>query len=70
MPKVELPPKTPKPPTGPTYHNITSVDPPVSVALKFTGFAEPALIVTGAEGEVIVTAGAGVTATVADADTF
>src|ERR1700719_33016 len=70
VPKVEFPPKIPKPPTGPTYHKITSVDPPVSLALKFMTFAEPALTVTGAEGEVMVTAGAGVIATEAEANTF
>jgi hypothetical protein len=46
------------------------VVPPVSVALKFTVFAVPEGTVTGAEGEVIVTTGAGVIVTVEVANTF
>jgi hypothetical protein len=70
MPYVEFPPKTPKPPTDPTYQRIIPVDPPVSLAVKSITFAVPALTVTGAEGEVMATTGAGVIATVAVADTF
>jgi hypothetical protein len=40
------------------------------VALKFTVFAVPEVTVTGAEGEVIVTTGAGVMVTVEVANTF
>jgi hypothetical protein len=46
------------------------VDPPVSVALKFTVFAVPEDTVTGAEGEVIFTTGAAVIVTVEVAETF
>ena len=70
VPSVAFPPKTPRPPTGPTYQRMMSVVPPVSVALKVTVFAEPEDIVKGAEGEVIVTTGAGVMVTVEVAETF
>jgi len=46
------------------------VVPPVSVAVKFTVFAAPEDTVTGAEGEVIMTTGAGVIVTVEVAETF
>ena len=70
MPSVAFPPKTPRPPTGPTDQRIVSVVPPVSVALKVTVFAVPESTVTGAEGEVIATIGAGVIVTAEVADTF
>jgi hypothetical protein len=70
VPNVGFPPKTPRPPTGPTYQRIVLVDPPVSVAVNVTGLAEPDGIVMGADGEVIVTTGAGVIVTVAEAPTF
>jgi hypothetical protein len=46
------------------------LDPPVSVALKFTVFADPEATVTGPAGEVIATIGAGVIVTVEVAKTF
>ena len=70
VPSVAFPPKTPRPPTGPTYQRIVLVVPPVSVALKVTVFAAPEGIVTGAEGDVIVTTGAGATVTAEVAETF
>ena len=70
VPSVALPPNTPSPPTGPTYQRMIPVVPPVSVALKFTVFALPEDTVTGAEGEVIVTTGAGVIVTAEVAETF
>lgn len=70
MPSVAFPPKTPRPPTGPTYQRTVLAVPPVSVAVKFTVFAEPEGTITGAEGEVIVTTGAGVMVTAEVAETF
>ena len=70
MPSVAFPPKTPRPPTGPTYQRILLVVPPVSVALKVTVFALPDSTVTGAEGEVMVTTGAAAMVTVEVANTF
>ena len=64
MPNVEFPPKTPRPPTGPTYQRILSTVLPVSWAVNVTVFIGPAGIVTGEEGEVMVTTGAGTTVTV------
>jgi len=46
------------------------VVPPVSVALNVTVFAAPEVTVTGAEGEVIATVGAGVMVTAEVAATF
>ena len=69
-PSVAFPPKIPRPPTGPTYQRITSVVPPVSVALKVTVFAGPDDTVTAEDGEVIATIGAGVMVTAEVAETF
>jgi hypothetical protein len=46
------------------------VVPPVSVAVKVTVFADPDATVTGADGEVIATTGAGVMVTVEVAKTL
>lgn len=67
---MEFPPGAGVPPTGPTDQRMTLVVPPVSVALKVTVFAEPAGIVTGADGEVMATIGAGAMVTVEVAETF
>lgn len=70
MPSVAFPPKTPSPPIGPTDQRIVLVAPPVSVALNVTVFAVPEVTVTGEEGEVIVTTGAGTIVTAEVAATF